>query len=105
MNLIFKCKDLEKTLTNKKECRRQFGLLTDAVLRKLEFLRSASKFSELRDLPGHFHELKYQVKGVFALTVKHPFRLIVAPMNESTILVIALEDYHGRARVMQNYNI
>ena len=103
MNVIYRSKNLEKTLTNKTACRKSYGNLTEVLFKKMELRRTASNLPELRNISGHLHELKYQAKGIFALTVKHPFRLILAPMDDKSIAVITIEDYHGSPRKIQNY--
>lgn len=104
MCINYRTKSLEMVLTNKKACQKQFGCLTSTVMKKLKQIASASSLSDLRGISGHFHELKYQAKGVFALTVKHPFRLIMTPSADfQTITILALEDYHNRPRIIQNY--
>ncbi len=104
MTIKYRSKDLETVLTNKKACQKQYGSLTTVVMKKLKQIASASSLSDLRDISGHFHELKYQAKGVFALTVKHPFRLVMAPTEGyKAITILALEDYHSRPHMIQNY--
>ncbi len=105
MKISFKTKNLERILTNEDACRKHFGCLAETVARRLEYIRSAASFAELRKVPGHFHELKFQAKGFFAITVKHPFRLILTPVEDyEAIAVIAIEDYHHRPRRILNYN-
>ena len=105
MTINYRTKDLETVLNNKTACQKQYGSnLTASVMKKLKQIASASSLAQLRSIPGHFHELKYQAKNVFSLTLRHPYRLIMAPTDDyKAITVLAVEDYHNHPRMIQNY--
>ena len=76
MKIKFKTKYLKKCLTNRKTCLKEFGNLTDTIKRKLDTIQSATSIQELFQISGHLHELRHHAKGVYGLTIKHPYRLL-----------------------------
>lgn len=95
MNIDFKTKDLKKCLTNRNACLREFGSLTDTLMRKLDAIQTATSFRELFNLSGHLHELKHHAKGVYGLTLKHPYRLLIT-IDPGMVTVLGIINYHNK---------
>ena len=55
--------------------------LAKAFLRRINLLQAASSFEDLRNVPGHFHELLYDRKGQWGFDLNGPYRLIVSPLS------------------------
>jgi len=80
-------------------------------MRRLNELNAANTLEDVRNLPGHYHELTGDRKGQWACNLINPYRLIFRPIanpiptdkdgkfiwceiNEIEILEII--DYHGK---------
>ena len=48
-------------------------------LLRIATLMAATHFEDLRNVPGHFHELGANRKGRWAFDLNQPYRLIVTP--------------------------
>lgn len=74
-------------------------------------LEGATSLEELRNAPGHFHELHADRRGQFAASLDGPYRLIFEPVIAAEekeihakgfvwsrithVRVLSIEDYHG----------
>ena len=110
MNIYFRTKKLQKIATNHKQAQKDLGLEMALKLhQRLNELSVADNLSQISKLkPTRCHELKGRDKGVFAVDLKQPFRLlfIVASENHFTddgqydlqkiteIEIIEIRDYH-----------
>ena len=106
MKIKFKTKYLKKCLTNRKTCLKEFGNLTDTIKRKRDSIQSVTSCQELFQISGHLHELRHHAKGVYGLTIKHPYRLLLT-IDPGTVTVLGIIDYHNKpSRIIQfsNYN-
>lgn len=79
-------------------------------MRRLVVLRAAPSLVEVPHLPPERrHELTGQMKGTFAVDLKHPFRLLFKPAHDpvptladggidlsqvTAIIILGVEDYH-----------
>ena len=78
-------------------------------LLRINNLLDATSFEDLRNVPGHFHELTANRKGEWAFSLNEPYRLIVTPskrpipMNENgrfvwseirSAIVVEIVNYH-----------
>lgn len=81
------------------------------IRRRLDDLRAIETLNDIKKLPQtRCHELKGDKKGLLALDLNHPFRLIIQPNHDpvprkadggidwegvTSIVVVSVEDYHG----------
>ena len=98
-------KKTAKYLGSVKSIKKHFGELSKIIVEKIGQMAKVANFNELLKLPGHVHELVYQAKGVFSVTLKHPFRLVFRyHAHTQTVEILAIDDYHGNAKKIANYN-
>ena len=53
----------------------------NAFLRRLNVLKASECFEDLRNVPGHFHELRLNRRGQWGFDLNGPYRLIVRPLS------------------------
>ncbi len=78
--------------------------------RRLGDLRNAQTLEDVRNLPGHYHELKNDRKGQWACDLDQPYRLVFEPHEKPIpadedgkyiwlqikgVEIIEIIDYHG----------
>ena len=89
----FSDKSLEECW-RKGKCKKVRGDLKRRVLMKLDSMDAAIDLDDLRYPPSnHFHELKGNKKGYWAISVNGPWRLVLRVENND-IYDITLEQYH-----------
>ena len=79
------------------EASRLFGVpIGRKYLQRLAVLRAADKFAQLY---GHralrLHPLKGDRAGQYSMTLTGNYRLIIKKVEEDTVRIIDVEDYHG----------
>jgi toxin HigB-1 len=79
------------------EAIRLFGLpIGRKYIQRLAILRATEKFAQLF---GHralrLHPLKGDRAGRHSLTLTGNFRLIIEKVDEDSVLIVDVEDYHG----------
>ena len=79
------------------EATRLFGApVGRKYIQRLAILRTVDKFAQLY---GHrtlrLHHLKGNRVGQFAITLTGNYRLILERINEETVRILDVEDYHG----------
>ena len=110
MDIIFLDESLRRTVNNEKRLRRKFpGRRGKLIRQRLDELWAAVTLEDLRGLPGHCHELKYDRAGQLAIDLDQPFRLIFEPANNpiprhsggnldwtrvTAVRIIEVVDYH-----------
>ena len=110
MDIILVDENLRRTVNSEKRLRRKFPGRCGKLLRqRLDELRAAVTLEDMRGLPGHCHELKYDRTGQLAIGLVHPYRLIFEPANNpiprhaggnldwtrvTAIRIIEVVDYH-----------
>jgi proteic killer suppression protein len=77
--------------------------------RRLDDLRAASTLAVMQTLPGRCHELTANLKGVLALDLDGPYRLLFEPAHDpvpidadgrldwnlvTAVRILGIEDYH-----------
>lgn len=111
MNIIFRTTKLRKQCTDSAEMRKAWGdLRAKKISLRLQAINAAVVLEDLRNTPGHFHELTGDRKGQLTCSLDGSYRLILEPgddpvpkkedsgldwTNVRTLLVIGVEDYHG----------
>lgn len=83
MELSFGDKKLEKLANDYKKCQKEFGQIRAKLYNKrLLDLRNAETLEDVRNLPGHYHELIEDRKGQWACDLDQPYRLIFEPHEQ-----------------------
>ncbi len=98
MNISFKSKKLQEQLMNKDRLKKEYGRLAKPISRLINQIKEMKRH-ELYRLPD-FHELRHQAKGVFASTIKHPYRLVMRVDNSQDLMILAVIDYHGKTNII-----
>jgi plasmid maintenance system killer protein len=106
---------LKAALENEAVCQKQYGRdMTKKIMMRVNELRAADTLADFwppMSGPERCHELKGDLAGTFSFDLKHPYRLLFVPIEESPlqdrsdeqkrwasitkIEVIAIEDTHG----------
>ena len=102
MKISFKQTHLKELLENGEGLKKKYGHLAKPINTLVDKIKKLNR-KELYSLPG-FHELKEQAKGVFAVTIKHPHRLVMRVEPES-VLILDIVDYHGKNKLINKYNL
>ncbi len=73
-------KKFEKQVNDDRKLVKEFGKLrAEKITARLAQLRFATTLEEVRNLPGNFHELKYNRKGQWGCDLDQPYRLVFTP--------------------------
>lgn len=106
LELQYKTKKLEEQCNNYKKAIKAFG---DKSARKLhQRIKEIKSVNNLEIMVkcriGRCHPLKGNMKGLFALDLEHPYRLIIEPIFDkfeelkyvNVVKVLEVKDYHGK---------
>jgi len=76
---------------------RQLGIpIGRKYIQRLAVLRAVDKFYQLFGLQAlQFHPLKGDRIGQYAITLTGNFRLIIEKIDEESVRIVEVEDYHG----------
>lgn len=112
MEIYFKTKKLEKLCNDPKKLKKEFGeLRAEKIQIRLADLYDADSLEDVRNLPGHYHDLVKDRKGQWACDLDQPYRLIFEPREKpiptdengkyiwqaiTIINIIEITDYHGK---------
>lgn len=112
MDITFHNKKLLKQSQDYRKCLKEMGKLrADLYMMRLNQLHDADVLDDVRNLPGHFHELTSDRKGQFACDLDQPYRLIFEPHEEPIptdkdgkcmwleikgVEIIEIDNYHGK---------
>lgn len=65
---------------NQKLCQKEMGKRrAELYLRRINDLFAANVLEDVRNMPGHYHELSGDRKGQWACNLDQPYRLIFVP--------------------------
>ncbi len=115
MEITFKTNKLQKCCNNESEGTKVWGeRIARKVFRRLMELRAAQNLAQISHLPPpKLHSINGIRKGCFAVYTEHPHRLIFKPNHEpvphlpdggvdkanvTRILILEVEDYHGKRK-------
>ncbi len=112
MDITFKNKKLEKLANNERKCQKELGSMRAKLYQKrLGDLLNARTLEDVRNLPGHYHELSGDYKGYWACNLDQPYRLIFKPHENPIptnsngqynwteikgVEIIEITNYHGK---------
>ena len=97
MDLEFSSNRLNSAYLSFSEANRLFGVpIGRKYIQRLNVLKATQTFSGLY---GHqalrLHPLKGSRTGQYAITLTGNYRLIIEKVEEETVRIIDVEDYHG----------
>ena len=99
MDIQFRTNKLEKAYLNTKDGMRLLGAERHRkFVQRIDLIGEARSIEELSVLPGlHWHSLKGNRAGQFAVTLTGNFRLILTAVEDApnTVCVEEVIDYHG----------
>lgn len=112
MKLEFATTRLAKECVDDRSRLRTFGADRAKKLgQRLTLIEAAASMEQLRNAPGHFHELVGDRKGQFAASLDEPYRLIFMPVLDDAaskvhekgyvwsqithVRILSILDYHG----------
>jgi toxin HigB-1 len=83
VKISFGDKKLEKLANDYSKCQKEFGQIRAKLYnRRLSDLYNAQTLEDVRNLPGHYHELREDRKGQWACDLDQPYRLIFEPQEK-----------------------
>jgi len=83
VKISFGDKKLEKLANNYRKCQKEFGQPRARLYNKrLLDLLNAQTLEDVRNLPGHYHELKDDRKGQWSCDLDQPYRLVFEPLEK-----------------------
>lgn len=111
MQVNFKSRKLQKVCNNEQRCIKKFGAICAKRIRaRLDELHDSPNLETMRYFPqARFHPLSGDMKGLYAVDVEHPKRLIIKPDHNpipkktdggidleqvTRVLVVDIIDYH-----------
>lgn len=110
MDITFKTAKMEKVFNSARELQREYGKQAEVIKRRMAVLRAAATLDRVSHLPPErCHELSPLGTGIYAVDLKHPWRLVFAvaddriPREEdggvdkakvTAIVIATVEDYH-----------
>lgn len=112
MDISYKNNKLKKFAEDATFSIRHLGALrSELYLRRIGDLMAAATLEDVRNLPGHYHDLKGDRKGQWACDLDQPYRLIFEPHESPTptnqdgqfiwceikgVEIIEIDNYHGK---------
>jgi proteic killer suppression protein len=110
MDITFSTKKIQKVFNSEKELIRAQGAgIARIIMRRMVVLRAAETLNNVsRFPPERCHELTGEMKGIFAVDLKHPYRLLFEPVDPipykedggidllkvTAVSIIGIKDYH-----------
>ena len=97
MELEFSSNRLINASVSFSEASRFFGVsIGRRYIQRLAVLRATEKFTQLYGYRAlRLHPLKGDRAGQYSLTLTGNYRLIIEKVQEDTVRIIDVEDYHG----------
>ena len=80
MKISFGDRRLEKLANDFRKCQKEFGQFRAKLYnRRLQEMQTAETLEDVRNLPGHYHELTGTRKGQWGCDLDQPYRLVFEP--------------------------
>ena len=104
MKIEFRDEDLKRCATDEAYAIRRMGRnRAKYYLQRVSHIMEAKDFADLKNFPGHFHELVGNRKGQWACDLDQPYRLIIKGAEPDKVViwteideaeVLEIVDYH-----------
>ena len=104
MQISFKDGKMRKLCEDGKKLYKKYGKIqAGKIVQRINELLSAKNLYDISKLPqARLHKLSQNWKGCFAIDLKHPYRLILKPLNGNyldyrsitEIKILTIIDYH-----------
>jgi len=103
MEIVFKNSKLKKICEDYKKISIKYGKQAEEIIKRMNELNAAENLYDISKLPqARLHLLSGDLKGCFAVDLKHPYRLILKPLNGdlsdlksiTSIQINDIIDYH-----------
>ena len=97
MNIEFASNHLSGASVSISEASRLFGVpIGRKYIQRIAVLRATDKFGQLHGLQAlRLHPLKGNRAGQYSVNLNENYRLIIEKVQEDTVRIIDVEDYHG----------
>ena len=111
MDIEFVSSKLMRIFSEEKLLVRTYGAeRSKKIIARMTSLSTAATLDDMRNIPGHRHELTGNLAGKFALDLDGPYRLIFEPANAplpiredggldwklvTSVRIREVKDYHG----------
>ena len=97
MNIEFASNHLSVASVSFSEASRLFGVpIGKKYIQRLAVLRATDKLGQLYGLRAlSLHPLKGNQAGQYSVNLNENYRLIIEKVQEDTVRIIDVEDYHG----------
>jgi proteic killer suppression protein len=83
VDITFQNNKLRKLANDDRQCQKELGEKRAKLFRKrLSDLHNVDSLEDVRNLPGHYHELTGNRKGQWACDLDQPYRLIFEPHED-----------------------
>lgn len=112
MDVSFKNRRLEKIASDPRKCQKELGKVrAELYLMRIRDLYRANTLEDVRNIPGHYHELTGSRKGQWACDLDQPYRLVFEPHEEPIpadrdgrfiwieikgVEIVEIVNYHGK---------
>lgn len=104
MRIIYENK-ISKSFSSTRKINQKYGELAKPIISRLNLIKSISDYRNLWNMPGNFHELKFQSEGTYAVTLKHPYRLVMRLSDDrQSVYILDVVDYHDNPKIIASYN-
>jgi toxin HigB-1 len=110
MKIYFKTKKMAKILNNERLLRKEYGNLSDSILKRLKFITYIPNLSQIPiSAPFRRHKLNTKKSDYkYAICIKEPYRIVFQPNGDpplledggidlsqvTEIMIISIKDYH-----------
>ena len=110
MDILFRTSKLRKLVNEQRRLQRKYGNeMARAIRRRLDDLSAAEVLEDCRHLPGSYHELIGDKKGLISADLRGPYRLLFVSVDNPiltkpdgsldwsqvrSVMIVEIEDTH-----------
>jgi proteic killer suppression protein len=104
MQVLYSSNKLRKSIENKKNREKEFGVLAGRLKLRVDALKAANTLEDISHLPPpRRHPLKGNYANCYGIDINGPYRLIVKPNSKykkptlsqiTSVTVLEIENYH-----------
>ena len=113
MEIRFRSRKFEKACLEQRKGDAEWGLVrAGKIRRRIKELQACECLADMSLFPAaHFHPLRHNREGQFAVDLEQPYRLILEPLGDplpyrpdgcldlrriTAVCIVKVEDYHGK---------